>query len=376
MVYCYDKRYPLKSFLEEIAARRKNHQVLFYDGEKSEFTDYGGNVIDIKGKTLVCRTWGGHIEELNKVIEEFGGIPAISNEDTKKIHEWLKYYRPKRKTILFTGEELLNSDVQMELERTFGKEIFIKTLEKNFSGVISVSLLKDQECVFHRALKYHLHDSFIVSEKVDILEDNSGFKEYRCFVINGKIANISRMTDEVFHKIDEDVVARLQEIVRQVQGLFPAFYVVDVFQYMNHGCKEIDVVEFNPFQASGCYLYNSAIEVREDLTHEWLESIPREHWHNLEHTSYVGKMIEGREPLYNVAFSFANDLRSIYLTGTIGTLFTDAKINKEDWSSHGRVIDCKSFVPITDDSCLSDDSFLSDNLPAYEIGEKALKKIR
>lgn len=358
MIYCYDKRHPLESFKYEIASAMKNNQVVFYDDELEEFTDIEGNIVDISNQVLMCRTWAGHIDELNEVILEFGGIPAISDEDTKKITEWPNYYKPKRKTIILTGEELMNPEIIAELEKNFGKEIFIKTASKNFNSIIPISLLKDEESVFYRTLKYHLSDQFIISEKVDVLKDKNGQREYRCFVINNEIANISRMTDEVFHKIDAEVLKRLTSIVNQVAHILPAFYVVDVFEYTSHGHQEIDVVEFNPFQASGCYLYNSAIEVRSDLLHDRLESVPREKMHTLDHTSYTGKMIERRESLYDVPFSFANNLRSIFLTGNIGTFFTDAKISKEDFASHGSFLKNRVLTPITDDSCLSDSSLI------------------
>ncbi len=53
----------------------------------------------------------------------------------------------------------------------------MKTKEKKFSGVIDIDLLKDEECVFYKALSNHKEDEFIISEKIDIKCDQYGKKE-------------------------------------------------------------------------------------------------------------------------------------------------------------------------------------------------------
>ena len=357
MIYCYDKRYPLESFEEEIESCQKENPVVFYDDEKEVFVDLEGNVVSIENQVLLGRTWANHIKELDDVILSCGGILAIDEEETEKIALWPKYYQPKRKAFIFTGEELLDEEIVLRLESTFGKEIFIKTIEKNFNSVIPTSVLKDKNCVFYHALTNHREDAFIVSGKVDILRDQYGLLEYRCFVMNGKVANVSRMTDEILHDIDIEVVSRLQEIVEQMRNAFPSFYVVDVFAYDLNGKREIDVVEFNPFQASGCYLYNSAVEISKDLTHQDLKCVPRERQKSLEQMSEGEQMIEEREPKYGAPFSFANDLRSIFVSGNIGMIHTTRKIRKEDFASPVRNT-WKDITLITSDACLGDDSFM------------------
>jgi len=112
-------------------------------------------------------------------------------------------------------------------------------------------------CAFYRTLEYHLEKEFIISEKVEIAEDDYGKKEYRCFVIDGEIANISRFTVDVFHEIEEEILRKLQEILRQLGEVFPKDFVVDIFQYRKENREYIDVVEFINILSSGLFLNNS-----------------------------------------------------------------------------------------------------------------------
>lgn len=359
MIYCYDKRHPLNSFEREIEIANRTGKVVLYDETIDEFVDLEGKIVDIQGQVLMTRTWAAQISEINEEIIRFGGIPLIDDENTQVIIDWPKYYQPERKAIILTGGDLIEEDNITALEKTFGSEIFIKTKDKNFSGIIPISLLRDSKCAFYKALQEHSKDDFIVSGKVDIIEDEFGKKEYRCFVINGKVANISRFTDNILHQIDPIILKRAQEIADIVKDIMPISYVVDLFEYQSNGSRKIDVVEFNPIQASGIYLYNSAITESSDILHSSLSSLPYETISKLNECVKKGSMINQREPLYKVPFSFAGDLRSIILTGKTGITFTDLPITSKAWASHEPIFGSFSFESITSDSALQSDLDLS-----------------
>ena len=88
-----------------------------------------------------------------------------------------------------------------------------------------------------------------------------GTKEYRCVVIDGKIYNISRFTFFQNHKIENKVLDFASNIVKN----YPGTYVVDL---MEDSKGLIDIVEFNPIEASGMYLYNSICDMSLDLKHD------------------------------------------------------------------------------------------------------------
>lgn len=55
---------------------------------------------------------------------------------------------------ILKGKDLVNSYIV--------KEIFFKTKVKNFSAIIPVNLLLDQECALYKTLMHHLEDDFII----------------------------------------------------------------------------------------------------------------------------------------------------------------------------------------------------------------------
>ena len=338
MLYCYDERIPLESFKREIQLAVKKNIAVFYN-EETGFVDSLGKRIDIKGKRIMPRTFVSTINQINEVILSNGGLLVLSHEDDEKILNWPKYYRPKRKAFIFKGKDLTNEEIVNNIRKIFGDRIFIKTKEKNFNGIIPTSLLEDKECNFYKALLCSLDTDFIVSGVVDLVKDEYGIKEYRCFVMDNEVANISRFTENVLHTIDQEVLDKAKELVSNLKGIMPTCYVVDLFQYEVDGRKEIDVVEFNPFHSSGIYLYNSAIEKSEDLLHKDMNKVSYEYSDKILECVLNGQMINERSPLYKVHDTFANKLLGNCVCGVDGGgLFTDVKITEDNYAAHNPIL--------------------------------------
>ena len=107
-------------------------------------------------------------------------------------------------------------------------------------------------------------------------------KEYRVFVIEGKIVSISRFTDYVFHKIEPSIYEKALKITSNLKG-FPSSYVIDFFEYEKNGNKKFDVLGFTPSPASGTYLYNSIIDFcSNNILHENIYQISLEKRSKLE----------------------------------------------------------------------------------------------
>lgn len=205
-------------------------------------------------------------------------------------------------------------------------------------------------CAFYRTLEYHLEKEFIISEKVEIAEDDYGKKEYRCFVIDGEIANISRFTVDVFHEIEEEILRKLQEILRQLGEVFPKDFVVDIFQYRKENREYIDVVEFNNIHSSGPFLYNSIMEKSEDLLHRDKRKISGVFMDKWNECREQGFMIDERTNLYDVPGTFSHDLRNICVLRSRDGWCHDSIIDIEDFKKHESKINLCDFEEITDDS--------------------------
>lgn len=375
MLYCFDKNLTWK----EIKISKANGNGILYDNRLKIFLDFDDNIVDITDKTIFFRTGVAQGYEMIEQIIKQGGIPIISKHDIDKVEHWPKYYHTDRRIQILQGKQLINPEIVQMLENVYGQEIFIKTMKKNFSSVIPIELLKDKDCVFYKALRYHLDDEFFVSEKVEILEDKYGKKEYRCFIVNGQIYNISRITKEIFHKIDASVLEKLQEIVQSLKGIFPENYVVDLFEYQSNNQKYIDVVEFNPIYAAGLYLYNSCMEKSDDLLHENVKAIASEFMDSISKCKDNGFVINSRNDshnLYNVPNSFSNDLRSVYMYGRRGG-FCNAIISVSDFKNHEPIFDLESAEIITDDNFdLDGDSTFGDCIEEDTNGKNAKQFIK
>ena len=375
MLYCFDiglKTLDSDYSEREMALSKINGNGILYDDDLKEFRDSDGNIFDITGKVIFPRTGVSQIYDMNDEIVKQGGIPIITNEQIDLVVDWPNYYTTDRKIQIFKGKDLINIDVVKNLETEYGKEIFIKTKDKNFNGIIPVSLLKDNECAFYITLTHHLEDEFIISEKVNIIEDEFGKKEYRCFIVDNQVYNISRLTTEVLHKIDEDVLLKVQEIVEQMKDKFQGYYVVDLFKYEKDGKVNIDVVEFNPIHSSGLYLYNSCMEKSNDLLHSNLKSVSYEFIGDIDRCVTNGSMINNRDNLYNMTDGFSYNLRSVCATGSIG-VWTTFKITAEDFASHPNNNIFGKLEEITDDTFMRQMSEPDYDEETLELFEKVKK---
>lgn len=304
----------VKDYLEE---HEEINIGIIYNQKEERFTDIKGNDISIEGKIIMPYTGVYQQEELIRVIEKHGGISAILEENIKQTSFWPNLYETQRRTQVVTGKALLDKDFIKYIEEYYGKEIFFKTVNKDYSSVLKVDFLKDEESLIARALKHHLDDSFIISEKVDILQDDMGGLEYRCFVINKKVVNISRITNDIMHKIDKKVLEEAQRIVDEVDyENFPDSFVVDIFHCVNKSRSFYDVVEFNSISASGTYLYNTFLSSdTSNILHDDIKVVAPERMKYLSSFKETGKLKLIPSKLFGAKKSFARTLKNIRLMG-------------------------------------------------------------
>ncbi|MDE5587073.1 MAG: hypothetical protein K2I72_01725, partial [Bacilli bacterium] len=100
-----------------------------------------------------------------------------------------------------------------------------------------------------------------VCETVSILKDHLGPVEYRCFVVDGKILNISRNLFLTYHYISDYIRAQAEKLLERIRRIkdFPTTFCLDLMFYevRNTDTVIVDIAELNPLEASGEYLYNS-----------------------------------------------------------------------------------------------------------------------
>ena len=274
--YCYSSKMWL--FREEIQYAKELGLYIFYDKENDLFLDRYNNLIDIQEMKILPRT---NIPEAKKLIDAIinhGGKSIITKEEYDLTLNWPYYIKTTRNNIILTGNQIIENPTL--ISSIFGNEqVFFKTKNKNFSSIVDVSEFFQKSSAFIRYLKEHQNDDFIISEAVKIARDKHGLLEFRAFIVNGEIYNVSRISQNLLSKIPKEILNKLKEIVSKLNiSDFPKSYVIDLFIYTSkEGNRVVDILECNPIIASGTYLYNSVIEKIPDLEHNCQRaSLPKE----------------------------------------------------------------------------------------------------
>lgn len=375
MLYCFDNKLDFDYSKREMAVAKINNNGIFYDSTLKTFLDYEGNEVDIKDMLLFPRTGWSQIYDMNYAIVEHGGHPILTNEEIDIVVSWPNYFKTIRGMRIVKGKDLLVPSIIDDIERSYGNEIFFKTKDKDFHDVISIDLLRDPECAFYKTILHHLEDEFIISEEIDVVNDNYGVKEYRCFVVNGELMNISRMTVSVFHSIEQDVLNKAMEVVNKLSDPFPKSYSFDLLEYEKDGERIIDVSEFNPIHEAGLYLYNSVMSKSEDILHSNMKSISYEFIDMLDQCSFDGSVINDRKNEFDGPNTFSNDLISICINGDVGLQYTTLYIDSSDYSRHEGMLN--DFAVIDSDAELfsAEENYEDSDNPLLDKVNALLKKI-
>lgn len=309
MLYCFNAKHFSNNERtnKEIEYAIRKKVFIYYDEEEQVFKDENDNKVDVQNKEVFPVSFVLQLPALIKALIDNGAIIPNTQEQINCVEEWYNHIVTQRNLISFTGDMVNDPEFLNYIYEVFGRnpEVFLKTAKKDFNGLIDLSELYEEESDLRKAMKYHENEEFILSEKVDINEDEIGKKEYRIFIYKGRIMNISRITDTVYHTIPSDLIEYVEELLLRLPKNFPRTFVLDVFSY-NH---MYDVLECNPIEASGRYLYNTVFSISQDLTHTNIESIPPEK--DSTKVSYSSEETMKPSTLVKVQGSFAKDYDDI-----------------------------------------------------------------
>ena len=317
MYYCYDIEGSLFDNEKEYA--RSIGVFLFYDKDKDAFLDKDGNVVDITDQECFIRTGVYDFPSLLDAVIRHNGRNITEKGQAEKVLNWPKYIETKRKATIYSGEEILtNLD---EIISIYGSNrIFLKTKDKNYSGIVDVLDLASSGSILYQALQLHKDEDFIISDEVDVVKDDKGPFEWRIFVVNGKILNVSRTNDYLLEQVPDYVIDKALDVMNRLSETdFPSSFVLDLFMYTDLDNNQVfDVLECNPIESSGTYLYNSVFMDNYDIRHTCPStSIPKEKlmYRDLPKLSYDAPYNGRASIVYQLPGHFAGDLASIALTG-------------------------------------------------------------
>lgn len=230
----------------------------FYDSEEN-------SVKDLSSYQVLFRSLCGNVYNLINKSEELGAKNLIDSYHEKKVCRWTDFVDDKykkRKISRFKSKDLFDNkgDIDRNLldEFSLDNKVFIKTEKKGHHGLIN---LDDIYSVFDIGNNIMVHtgpeSDILISEPICFNKDEkieSPNLEYRCFIMQDEILNVSRYID---YDIDYDIPLDVINFVDNFIANNPNFcfsYVLDVGIDENRGPL---VVELNSFQSSGRYERNN-----------------------------------------------------------------------------------------------------------------------
>lgn len=209
---------------------------------------------------VLARASVGHEKSVLDYIETKGGVNIADWPSQERTLEWYKYVKPeylKRRLAYFRVAEALRQDLG-EFRDSDGR-FFAKTSFKAISGLTN-SLL---DLLGYEVELMPPTAEVIVSELLEILSDERGKREYRCFVVRNDASSISRYIDyKTDYEIPREVEAFAESFVISHQGIVPDCYVLDVAETD----RGVAVIELNGIVASGRYERNNFAKLLVDLT--------------------------------------------------------------------------------------------------------------
>lgn len=254
---------------EDVRLAKEKGKLLLFDLRTQTFVDYKGKEVDIKGKEIFPRCKIQESDELLEALEKCGGNSIVTKADSKIVENWFEYIPVKRKFIRTTFGEV-RSNLEF-YEKKYGNSFFMKTIEKQFSTVCHILNLDGLKDLFiysgHSMMGGNMLISdnstpVLVTEKLSIICDDDGKREWRAFVVKNKIWCISRASDDLVD-IEPYVIEKAKKRIKEISenSVFPSSYCIDFFEYDCKGETIFDICEFNSLESSGVYRNNDLVLV-------------------------------------------------------------------------------------------------------------------
>lgn len=252
---------------EDVILAKQKGKLLLFDLRTQTFVDNNGNAVDINGKEIFPRCRIQDSEQLLSAIENNRGNSIVSLADSKIVESWFEYIDVKRNFLRTTFGEVQNN---LEFyEKKFGTKFFLKTIKKQFSNTCQIMQIGNSKGLFSfvghslfggNMLISNNSTPVLVTDALYIIKDDYGKREWRVFVVRGKIWCISRVSDDLID-IEPYVIEKIQRKIEQILevSIFPTSYCVDFFEYDKNGEIIFDICEFNPIESSGVYRNNDLV---------------------------------------------------------------------------------------------------------------------
>jgi len=256
---------------QEVVTSMKKDRCIFWNREKNYFTDVNFDKLEKldNSKYYLPRTsFGDHYIIIDDILKYVAQDKIITNKYDFFMNEnWFRtipYKFVKRRFIELQRIDFIGEKGYINLEKYLGKilnniekdEFFLKSIIRDddihFTGTIEeFKKSNEHSYAFERVSDL---SKFLFSQKLNIIEDKFGKKEYRCFYINGKLKNISRYLDYNEHEIPQKVKNFAFDLTEILGVCVPKDIVIDICE-IDDG--DVVVVECNSINPAGRFIYNN-----------------------------------------------------------------------------------------------------------------------
>ena len=228
--------------------------------EQQTIFDDSGSAIAVANERVLLRCTYDNLIAGLRLLENQGADLIETENDVEQIEAWHKLGLTDRQIWEVDFSELLA--ISAKLLGVVDK-LFLKSQRKGFSAVISTARIaqRDPEVVAFLETQSRKHGNrMILSKYIPIKTDSFGTRETRHVILDGQLANSSRLLHSVKHTVPRSHRTKAQEVVHQIKDLdaFPSNYVLDLGEFIDdNGNSYVDIVELNPLSCSMCFVNNS-----------------------------------------------------------------------------------------------------------------------
>ncbi len=222
MLYCSDKRNLEGNIIRNIIPRNKR---IYYDSANDLFFDQYHQIISVKDRVVVPLSNENSLREFYTLLKNKGVLFTNGIEDIKKIERWYEYIEPNRKIVSFTSKDLNDLSFLTYLIELFGNSDKVCLSNKHKSIATDMSILIQGFIPLYA----NSSERFLLSEKIEITEDEYGPIIYQVLIERGKLINLSRLVEtKEYIKIPREVFSFIFDFLDSLPEDFPKTFILRV----------------------------------------------------------------------------------------------------------------------------------------------------
>lgn len=239
------------------------NRFLVIDISTGNVVDQNNASIDVESEAVCLRGSCEFFTAALRLLQQKGCDLLEQEDDVQTILRWELLQLTKRKVVSVKAGDMLSGHFWEEAQEILRENevVFIKSREKGFSARVLSSKVTNGDRDIVRIIRKHCapETDILLSEPMNIKQDSISKKESRHFIRNNRILNSSRPIHSLAHTVPMTLMREAEQIVSHIAatGDFPCNYVLDLALVERNGETTADIIEFNPFGTSMCYVNNS-----------------------------------------------------------------------------------------------------------------------